>query len=173
MINVLLLNASFEPLRVINLPRAVGLLTSGKADVIETAPGRVLRSPSLRVPMPSVLRLRYYVNVPRRGAAWSRRGVLMRDRFTCQYCGRPLRAPEATVDHIIPQWKCHADAIPPNTWSNTVAACAKCQHRKGGRSMHEAGMRFFDPNFEPKTPRTNYLVVSSDVRPEWKQYIRL
>jgi 5-methylcytosine-specific restriction endonuclease McrA len=173
MIGVLLLNASFEPLRVINLPRAIGLLTSGKVDVIETVPGRELRSPRVRIPMPSVLRLHYYVNVPRRGATWSRRGVLMRDRYTCQYCGKRLTGHEATIDHIIPQWKCRVNRIPPNTWSNTVASCAKCQQRKGGRAMHEAGMRFIDPNFEPKTPRVNYLVVASGIRPEWKQYIRL
>jgi 5-methylcytosine-specific restriction endonuclease McrA len=158
---------------VINLPRAVGLLTSGKVDVIETMPGRELRSPSVRRPMPSVLRLRYYVHVPQRGAAWSRRGVLIRDHYTCQYCGRQLRASEVTIDHIIPQWKCRVDRITPNTWSNTVACCARCQQRKGGRSMHDAGMRFVNPNFEPKTPRVSYLVVGSSLRPEWKQYIQL
>ena len=77
---ILLLNASYEPLRVIGLPRAIGLLMSDKVDVIETWPNRELRSPNYSWPMPSVLRLRYYVHVPRRGAAWSRRGVLVRDR---------------------------------------------------------------------------------------------
>ena len=170
---ILLLNASYEPLRVIGLPRAIGLLMSDKVDVIETWPNRELRSPTLSVPMPSVLRLRYYVHVPRRGASWSRRGVLVRDRYTCQYCGRVLRADEATIDHIVPQWKCRAEKIPPDTWSNTVAACAKCQQRKGGRSMHEAGMRFIDPDFEPKMPRVNYLVVATGIRPEWKQYVEV
>jgi 5-methylcytosine-specific restriction endonuclease McrA len=130
---ILLLNASYEPLRVIGLPRAIGLLMSDKVDVIETWPNRELRSPTFSVPMPSVLRLRYYVHVPRRGASWSRRGVLVRDRYTCQYCGKVMRADDATLDHIIPQWKCRADRIPPDTWSNTVAACARCQQRKGGR----------------------------------------
>lgn len=170
---VLLLNASYEPLRVIGLSRAIGLLMSDKVDVIETRPGRQLRSPSISVPMPSVLRLRYYVHVPRRGATWSRRGVLLRDHYTCQYCGTVMRADDATIDHIIPQWKCRAEQIPPDTWSNTVAACARCQQRKGGRSMREAGMRFINPDFEPKTPRVNYLVIASGVRPEWKQYIEV
>lgn len=170
---VLLLNASYEPLRVIGLSRAIGLLMSDKVDVIETRPGRQLRSPSISVPMPSVLRLRYYVHVPRRGATWSRRGVLLRDHYTCQYCGTVMRTDDATIDHIIPQWKCRAVRIPPDTWSNTVAACARCQQRKGGRSMREAGMRFINPDFEPKTPRVNYLVIASGVRPEWKQYIEV
>ncbi len=173
MANVLLLNASFEPLAVVKLTRAIGLLMDGKVDLVETLPGRELRSMATRQPMPSVLRLRYYVNVPRRGVGWSRRGVLARDHHTCQYCGRKLRPHESTIDHITPQWECRTKRIPSNTWSNTVACCPKCQQRKGGRSMHEAGMRFHNPNYEPKMPRTNYLILSSGIRPEWKRYIRI
>ena len=173
MVNVLLLNASYEPLHIIGLSRAVNLLLVGKAEMVEATPGRELRSPGRRQPMPSVLRLRYYVNVPRRGAAWSRRGVLIRDRYTCRYCGRKLQAREATIDHVIPQWQCRRQGIPVNTWGNTVASCWRCQQRKAGRSMHEAGMRFTDPGFEPKTPRASYLVMTSDIRLEWRQYIRL
>ena len=173
MVNVLLLNASFEPLAVVKLSRAIGLLMDGKVEVIESMPGRELRSAHLRQPMPSVLRLRYYVNVPRRGVGWSRRGVLARDRHTCQYCGKKMHTHEETVDHITPQWQCRTQNIPPNTWGNTVASCPRCQQRKGGRSMHEAGMRFFNPNYEPKIPRTNYLIMTSDIRQEWKRYIRI
>lgn len=171
--HVLLLNASDEPLHVIGVLRAVDLLFSGKAELIEAVPDREIRSASASQPLPSVLRLRYYVNVPRRGMAWSRRGVLARDRYTCRYCGKRLNSHEATIDHIIPQWKCRRDGIPPHTWSNTVACCPRCQQRKGGRSMRDAGMKFHDPRFEPKTPRTNYLVLSSGIRPEWRQYIRM
>ena len=173
MVNVLLLNASFEPLAVVKLSRAIGLLMDGKVEVIESMPGRELRSAHFRQPMPSVLRLRYYVNVPRRGVGWSRRGVLARDHHTCQYCGKKMYTHEETVDHVTPQWQCRAHNIPPNTWSNTVASGPKCQQRKGGRSMHEAGMRFFNPNYEPKIPRTNYLIMTSDIRQEWKRYIRI
>ncbi len=173
MVNVLLLNASFEPLAVVKLSRAIGLLMDGKVEVLEAMPGRELRSAHFRQPMPSVLRLRYYVNVPRRGVGWSRRGVLARDHHICQYCGKKMHTHEETVDHVIPQWQCRAQKIPPNTWGNTVASCPKCQQRKGGRSMHEAGMRFFNPNYEPKTPRTNYLIMTSDIRQEWKRYIRI
>jgi 5-methylcytosine-specific restriction endonuclease McrA len=172
-VNVLLLNASFEPLAVVKLSRAIGLLMDGKVEVIESMPGRELRSAHLRQPMPSVLRLRYYVNVPRRGVGWSRRGVLARDHHTCQYCGKKLHPHEETVDHVTPQWQCRAQNIPANTWSNTVASCPRCQQCKGGRSMHEAGMRFFNPNYEPKIPRTNYLIMTSDIRQEWKRYIRI
>ncbi len=172
MISVLLLNASYEPLRVIDLQRAMGLLFAGKVELVEPVRGRVVRSPSTTQPLPSVLRLRRYINVPRREARWSRRAVFARDGYTCAYCGARLTTRSATLDHVIPQWECRARRIPANTWTNTVTACERCQSRKGGRSMHEAGMRFCQPDFEPRIPRTRYLVVSSDVAPEWRRYIQ-
>jgi len=102
----------------------------------------------------------------------SNRELFRRDRHICAYCGRPMASREATVDHVIPQWKCRQMHVPPSTWSNTVASCRDCQQRKGGRSMHEAGMRFHNPTFEPKTPRVNYLVLSLSPLPEWRKYIR-
>ena len=169
--SVLLLNITDEPIGVIAVRRAVNLLMTNKAEVVEVAPGRVLRSPTHSEPFPSVLRLRRYVNVPRRGATWSRRGVLVRDHYTCQYCGKRTSAREMTLDHVIPQWQCRAQGIPANTWSNTVACCVRCQARKGGRSLHEAGMKFYKPDFEPRTPRVSYLVLTSEIVPEWRQYI--
>ncbi len=170
---VLLLNITYEPIGVIALRRAVNLLMANKAELVEVARGRQLRSPSHSQPLPSVLRLRRYVNVPRRGAHWSRRGVFVRDHYTCQYCGKRLAAREATIDHIIPQWRCKQQGTRAHTWSNTVACCARCQTRKGGRSLHDAGMKFFRTDFEPRTPRASYLVLTSEIAPEWKQYVEL
>lgn len=173
MSTVLLLNASYEPLRVISLERAMGLVLKGRAEMVEAAPGRVLRSPSVTAPMPSVLRLRRYVNVPRRHATWTRRGVLARDGYTCAYCGKRMRPADATVDHVVPQWLCRQGGLRRNTWGNTVACCHACQKRKGHKTMEEAGMRFHRADYEPKIPRVNYLVVTSDIAPEWRQYIRM
>jgi len=84
---VLLLNGgTWEPLTVISIPRAINLLLSGKAFVVEET-GHFLRTVRSRFPVPSVIALRHYINVPRRHATWSRQGVLARDRFTCIYCG--------------------------------------------------------------------------------------
>jgi 5-methylcytosine-specific restriction endonuclease McrA len=173
MSSVLLLNASYEPLRVIDLPRAMGLLFAEKVELVEAVKGRELHSPNARHPLPSVLRMRRYINVPCREARWSRRAVFIRDGYTCAYCGMKLNAHTATLDHVVPQWECRSRCIPANTWTNTVTACGRCQTRKGGRSMREAGMRFHHPNFEPRIPRTRYLVLTSDIAPEWKQYIQI
>jgi 5-methylcytosine-specific restriction endonuclease McrA len=170
--NVLLLNASYEPLRVIPVRRAVGLLMRGVAEEVDGVAAR-LRTPSLIFEVPSVLRLRYYVNVPQRGAVWSRRGVLGRDGHTCIYCGvqpggrhggKWVTRADLTVDHLIPRSRGGG-----NTWGNTACACRWCNNRKADRTPHEAGMRL---RWEPKTPRVNYLVVTGDVPAEWKVYLR-
>lgn len=168
---VLLLNASYEPLRVVSVRRAVGLLLRGVAEGVDGIAAR-LHTPSTVFEVPSVLRLRYYVNVPRRGATWSRRGVLARDGYTCVYCGaqagdqrrgRRLIRADFSVDHLIPRSRGGA-----NTWGNTACACHLCNHRKADRTPHEAGMRL---RWEPKTPRANYLVASGDVPAEWRVYL--
>ncbi len=170
---VLLLNNTYQPLRLIALPRALTLLFSGKAEVVETRPGRAIATVNRALPRPSVIVLKRYVHVPQRHATWSRRGVLLRDHYTCQYCGARMSHRDATVDHVVPQWLCRETGQPASTWTNTVASCRACQARKGGRAIHEAGMHFFDPNFEPKIPRTSYLVLTSEILPEWRQYIQV
>ncbi|MBI3913259.1 MAG: HNH endonuclease [Chloroflexi bacterium] len=172
MVQVLVLNASYEPLHIVGHRRAIALLLGGKVEVVEPARnGRVVRSARAQFPLPSVIRLRRYVNVPQRGAVWSRQAVLARDRLTCVYCGKQLTPATATIDHVLPQRYCRVHNIPANTWTNTVAACAACQARKCDRLLHESGLKFHDPTFEPRRPRTRYWVLSSEIAPEWRQYI--
>jgi len=170
---VLLLNGStWEPLAVISVTRAINLLLAGKATVIEQS-GKVLRTVSDAFPIPSVIALRTYINVPRRKAHWSRKGVLMRDNYVCIYCGaqpgtmqrgKVLAKSDFTVDHIVPRSRGGRDQ-----WTNTACACSNCNHRKGSRLPNEAGMRLL---WEPKTPRTSYLVIAIGTGPDaWKRYI--
>ncbi|MFZ4814591.1 MAG: HNH endonuclease [Phototrophicaceae bacterium] len=172
---VLLLNGNtWEPLSVITIPRAINLLINDKAIAIETT-GKVLHTINSEVPIPSVIALRRYINVPRRQAHWSRRGVLVRDNFTCIYCGvKPGEAQRGqlmsksnfTVDHIVPKSRGGKD-----TWTNTACACGHCNHRKGSRLPNEAGMRL---SWEPKLPRTSYLVIAVGTGPDvWKHYIEM
>lgn len=158
----LVLNASFEPLSTVSLRRAVVLVMQDKAVVEQAHPGLRIRSTGLEVPVPQVVRLRRYVRVPfRQRAPWSRRGVLVRDRHRCAYCGR--RA--ATVDHVVPRSQGGGD-----TWLNTVAACAADNHRKANRTPAEAGMRLLSQPFEPTPADTLLLALGlrdGDRLPEW------
>jgi 5-methylcytosine-specific restriction endonuclease McrA len=101
-------------------------------------------------------------------------GVLRRDDFTCVYCGikvgeaqrgAVLNRHDFTIDHIIP-----TSRGGKNTWGNTVCACPACNHRKGNRTPHEAGMPL---RWEPKMPRVDYLVASGEVPEAWKVYLRI
>lgn len=170
---VLLLNGStWEPLSIISVPRAIGLILAEKAIMVEET-GRFLRTVRDKFPVPSVIALRAYVNVPRRRAHWSRKGVLVRDKYICVYCGvqpgsivknKVLTKSDFSIDHIIPRSRGGRD-----TWTNTACACASCNHRKGNRTPNEAGLRL---RWEPKTPRTSYLVIAVGSGPDaWKRYI--
>lgn len=172
---VLLLNGStWEPLSVITVQRAINLLLAGKAIAVEQT-GQYLRTVRTQFEIPSVIALKSYVNVPRRKSHWSRKGVLVRDSYTCIYCGikpgsqrkgKILSKGDFTIDHIIPRSKGGKD-----NWSNTACACAKCNHRKGNRLHNVAGMRL---RWEPKMPRTSYLVIALGSGPEiWKRYVEI
>ncbi|MFC4334378.1 HNH endonuclease [Salininema proteolyticum] len=126
----LVLNQSYEPLCVVSVKRAVVLLLTGKAEAVATGEG-VFHSESLRLPAPSVVRLKRYVRIPRQlSSSPSRRGVFLRDDWTCVYCAGTAE----TIDHVIPRSRGGT-----HTWDNVVAACADCNQRKGSRMLQEIG----------------------------------
>jgi 5-methylcytosine-specific restriction endonuclease McrA len=173
MSQVLLLNASYEPLGVITRKRAWSLIDRGRVEPA-TEDSLIIRGVSTSLQIPTVLRLRRYINVPRREVRWSRKAVLRRDDFMCGYCGiRPgarqegeiLTRQSFTVDHILP-----VSRGGKSTWGNTVCACPVCNHRKGNRTPHEANFKLL---WEPKRPRVSYLVASGEIPAAWKIYLEL
>ncbi len=142
-IAVLVLNYTFEPLHFTNARRAITLLLSGKAERVEDSP-RVIRSPSMSFFIPSVIRLAVYIRKPFFDrVAFNKKNILRRDGYTCQYCGR--RGERLTVDHIVPRSRGGE-----TTWTNVVAACLRCNLRKGNRTLEEARMKLIR---EPVHPR--------------------
>ena len=131
----LLLNASYEPLRVISWKRAVTLLFLGKAEVIDEY-HREVRSVSLVMKVPAVVRLLNYVKLGKRKPPLSRANLLARDESSCQYCGKYLTRGESTVDHVVPR------SLGGETkWDNVVIACPECNRKKGGRTPQQARMK--------------------------------
>src|SRR5258706_16428683 len=129
---VLVLNANFEPINICNTRRAIGLMLSGKAALIANGRGEI-QTVSQSFPRPSVIRLEHMIHRPRPHIKLTRREVFRRDNYTCQYCGR--HDGSLTVDHVIPR---HLGG--QHTWTNVVAACPPCNHRKGGRKVEESHM---------------------------------
>lgn len=136
MTDVLLLNPSFVPLRLVSVRKAIVLLLQEKAELVEAAEAR-LRAQRQAFATPLVIRLVRYVPVGRRRRPipCSRRGVLIRDRDTCQYCGAQPGRAHLTLDHVLPRSRGGV-----TSWENCIAACSACNHRKGGRTPEEAGM---------------------------------
>jgi len=160
---VLVLNQNYEPLSVCNVKKAIMLLFLRKAELIEASNGKVIRSVSLSMPFPSVVRLSSFVRVPYKKIILSRKNILRRDGHRCQYCGRgdvPL-----TMDHVHPRSKGGEDA-----WENLVAACVKCNNKKGDSTPEEAGMLLMRPPMKPNhVTFIRHFVGNMDDR--WKPYL--
>lgn len=153
--NTLVLNASYEPLAVVSVRRAVVLVLTEKAVLEHADTERLIRSASRELPTPLVVRLLRFVRVPyRRRVPWSRSGVLDRDHRRCGYCD----AKAVSIDHIVPTSRGGA----ARSWKNTVAACLDCNQRKADRTPAEAGMILRIEPFEPKVHAA--LVLALGVR---------
>lgn len=159
---VLVLNLNYVPINICNVRRAVILVGKGKAELLENGRG-VIRTVYADVDAPSVIRLVYLVKRPFLPRKLSKKEVFLRDRYTCQYCGKKNQ--NLTLDHVVPRRQ-HG----PHAWDNVVAACSRCNLRKAGRTPIEAKMRL---QKEPRAPDPNpYLILQNrTILDEWRQYI--
>jgi 5-methylcytosine-specific restriction endonuclease McrA len=159
--DALVLNATYEPLCVVPQRRAIVLVLTSKAVVVEGTEG-ALRSPTRRVDIPAVVRLSRFVRVPYRAEVpLTRKGVLARDGHRCAYCG----APATSLDHVIPRSRGGA-----HSWDNVVAACGRCNHTKADRFVADLGWRLASV---PKAPSgTAWRVLGTRrVDPRWSAYL--
>lgn len=160
---VLILNANFEPLHVSNTRRAIGLILSGKAEVVVNGRG-FLHTSHTTFGIPSIIRLSYMIKRPRPRINLTKREIMRRDNYTCQYCGK--KTTDLTIDHIVPR---HAGG--PHEWKNVVAACPGCNRRKGGRTPEQANMPLKRPPYEPKPSATYRFGRYLKRREEWEEFL--
>src|SRR5215831_17650300 len=132
----LVLSAMYEPVARVTWQRAITLLWQNKVEVVEEYTDREIRSVSVTIKMPSVIRFLRALRSRRRAVKFSRENVYMRDRGRCQYCGGRLARFDATYDHVVPR---KLGGL--TTWENIVIACVACNQKKGGRTPEAAGMR--------------------------------
>ncbi len=163
---VLVLNASYEPINICAARRALVLVLKGVASAEEESTLHVHSARNI-VKLPSVIRLLEYRRIPHQTRALSRKNILMRDRYTCQYCHRTLPSAELTLDHVVPRSRSGE-----SNWENLVACCNPCNNRKGSRTPDEAGMRLARPPrpFSLHTSRhLMRLLGKSDE--QWRKYL--
>ena len=137
----LLLNATYEPLKVVDWQKAVTLWCQGKVEIIAHH-DREVRAVTFSFKLPSVIRLLRYVRIKKRFdyVPFSRANIYARDEFTCQYCADVFPTQELTFDHVIP-----VSQGGRKDWENIVTCCVSCNRRKGGRTPEEARMRLGPP----------------------------
>jgi 5-methylcytosine-specific restriction endonuclease McrA len=163
---VLVLNASYEPINVCAARRAIVLVLKGVASAEEHAHTHV-HSCRQALRLPSVIRLLEYRRIPIQTRSLSRKNILLRDRYTCQYCLSTLPSSELTLDHVIPRSRGGE-----STWENLVACCLDCNNQKGNRTPEEAGLKL------ARSPRPFSLHTSRHLmrmlargEDKWRKYL--
>jgi len=160
---VLVLNANFEPINVCGYQRALCLMLSEKATLILNGRG-IIHTARATYPIPSIIRLQRMVHRPHPKVSLCRREIFRRDQFTCQYCGK--KTLHLTIDHVQPK---HLGG--PHSWTNLVAACPSCNHRKGGRPLQESGMTLLRQPQEPSRAAEYIFAKFLDENVEWKNFL--
>jgi 5-methylcytosine-specific restriction endonuclease McrA len=161
MARALVLNATFEPIGVVSARRALVLSLAGKVDVLADSE-TVIRSESLEMAFPSVVRLRYFVRVPyHRTVPLNRRAIFTRDHYTCQYCGRAAES----IDHVHPRSRGGR-----HEWENVVASCRRCNTSKGDQLLTECNHRL---RSKPSAPGGHswIRVAAGTVPAEWAEFL--
>jgi 5-methylcytosine-specific restriction endonuclease McrA len=177
----LVLNRNWQPVNIATVARALVLLWSERARVVDPSdyqlytwadwsklhPGdgeRFIRAVRFKLRVPEVITLTTYDRLPKRAVTFSRRNIFKRDRFVCQYCGNQPGSEELTIDHVIPRAQGGE-----SRWDNCVLACVGCNKRKADRTPQQAGMRL---KHKPARPTWNPLYALRDVRIEsWSKFV--
>ena len=164
--HVLLLNITYEPLRIIDWKRAITMLCLGKVEVIEEY-GRDIHSVSFTIRLPSVVRLLRMVKRPKTPVKFSRQNIYARDRYKCQYCGDRFSSEDLTYDHVIPKSRGGK-----TEWKNIVTCCIECNRKKGGRIPSEASMRLIRKPKRPTwVPAIRITIGFREIPQTWRDYL--
>lgn len=193
--SVLVLNKFFFAMNIVSARRAFTLLYKNSAEVVSIDDGKFssynmetwqdvsllksqlglpeedediswIKTVSVSIQVPKIIRLLFYENTPRWGVKFNRRNIFARDGNNCQYCGRKHPSSELSLDHVMPRARGGKA-----TWTNIVCACTECNKRKGGRTPEEAGLRLVRKPFMPRHSPVITLKLNSGKYSSWKQFI--
>jgi len=188
---VLVLNRLYGAIRVVDARRAFTLLCKQVAEIVSVENGTYvnysletwaeaaefqrefeheqhdwIRTPSLVIAVPKIIRLLGYDRFPKEQVKLNRRNIYARDGNRCQYCGKHFPTKELTLDHVVPRVQGGL-----NTWDNLVCACVKCNARKGGRTPSEAGIKLIRPAVRPKRNPAIAVRLGSPKYQSWKAFL--
>ena len=164
----LLLNATYEPLRVVHWQKAITLWCQGKVEIVAVH-DREIRAVTFSMKLPSVIRLLRRIRVRRKVdyVPFSRANIYARDHHSCQYCGDKFPTAELTFDHVVPVAQGGR-----KDWENIVTSCVCCNRKKGGRTPAEAGMHMLRAPKRPESAPAIRITVGLRNAPEsWRDYL--
>jgi 5-methylcytosine-specific restriction endonuclease McrA len=158
------LDVSYRPIEIVDAVEALVLCLIGKAQAIENYKNEI-KSVSDSFKLPAVIVLKRFVKFHFKVVSAHRREIILRDENKCQYCNKEFPTDKLTLDHIIPKSKGGL-----NTWHNLVAACKRCNQKKGNRTPEEANMKLLRI---PKKPKYDILrtVGKNQISELWKDYL--
>jgi len=182
--NVLVLNRSYFPVHVTSVRRAFCLLYRGIAKAVDEQyktfdfeswsqlsieqPHEAIGLVDKMIKIPRVILLVAYDRMPKGHIRFTRLNIYIRDKSTCQYCGKKFARNELSLDHVIP--RAHGGK---STWNNIVCCCSKCNHKKGGSTPQEVNMKLLK---KPKKPNwTPFFKISMHnvKRKEWMPFLNM
>lgn len=165
--NTLVLNATFEPLKVVDWQRAMTLWVQGKVEILKTHDKEV-RAVTFTFKLPSVVRMLRLVRTKRSNTVpFTRSNIYRRDNHCCQYCGKQFRSEDLTFDHVVPE--AHGGK---KTWENIVAACVPCNRRKDARTPEQAGMKLRRRPVRPDPSPVFRLTIGVHNTPDsWRDFL--
>jgi 5-methylcytosine-specific restriction endonuclease McrA len=164
----LVLNATYEPIKVVDWQRAITLWCQGKVEIIDTH-DREVRAVTFTFKLPSIVRLFKFVKVKRIAGTvpFTRANIYRRDDHTCQYCGQRFKSEDLTFDHVVPEARGGR-----KTWENIVAACVPCNREKDDRTPTEAKMPLRKLPRKPRPAPAFHVTMYMKKTPEsWRDYL--
>ena len=159
---VLVLNMDFSPITICTVQRAFLLVFLNKAELISKNQSMDLHTVSATFPMPSVIKLKRYINIPYRGVMLSRDNIFKRDGYKCLYCGSKK---DLTLDHVLPKARGGK-----TSWNNLATACKPCNSKKGDYLPEEMRMNLPYRPFKPSYVMFLREFSGYDYM-EWKPYL--
>ena len=166
--DTLVLSYGFTPIARVPWHRALTLVLSGRAEVLEEYDDHPIRSAYMTFQMPAVIRfLRKVAGYFRRGVVFNRKNVWLRDKGECQYCGHAVSIRSFTFDHVTP-----ISQGGKTTWENIVVACHACNQKKSDHTPKQAHMALRTVPVKPKSlPATDLMTLwGKDIPDCWKDY---
>ena len=181
---VLVLNQSYFPVHITSVRRAFCMLYSGIAKVVDqeyrtfdfqswSALSVAVHDESVGmidriVRVPRVILLIAYDRLPKREVRFSRLNILIRDNYTCQYCGHSFKRSDLNLDHVVPRSQGGL-----TTWENVVVSCLQCNHHKGGHLLKDVGMGLIRKPFRPKSFPFSTLLSKPHVYDAWRPFLNV